>query len=58
MKTLKKTLWVAAAIAGIALSACGGGGGSSGNQGSNSVGWNATPDWIPPPGGSGNSAVR
>src|ERR1700761_1814446 len=55
MKTLKKTLWVAAAIAGIALSACGGGGGSSGNQGGNSIGWKATPDWIPPPGGSGDS---
>jgi hypothetical protein len=55
MKTLKKTLWVAAAIVGIALSACGGGGGSSGNQGGNSIGWNATPDWIPPPGGSGDS---
>ncbi|MFM0004598.1 MULTISPECIES: DUF3443 domain-containing protein [Paraburkholderia] len=55
MKTWKKTLWVAAAFAGIALSACGGGGGSSGNQGGNSVGWNATPDWIPPPGGSGDS---
>jgi hypothetical protein len=55
MKTLKKTLWVATAIASIALSACGGGGGSSGNQGGNSVGWNATPDWIPPPGGSGDS---
>jgi hypothetical protein len=55
MKTLKKTLWVAAAIAGIALSACGGGGGSSGNQGGNSIGWNVTPDWIPPPGGSDDS---
>lgn len=55
MKTLKMTLWVAAAIVGIALSACGGGGGSSGNQGGNSIGWNATPDWIPPPGGSGDS---
>ncbi|MFM0222126.1 DUF3443 domain-containing protein [Paraburkholderia dipogonis] len=55
MNTLKKTLRLATAIAGIALSACGGGGSSGGNQGGNSIGWNATPDWIPPPGGSGNS---
>jgi hypothetical protein len=55
MNALKKTLWLAAAIAGVALSACGGGGNASGNQSGNSIGWNATPDWIPPPNGSGGS---
>lgn len=55
MNTLKKTLWVAVAIAGIALSACGGGGSSNGNQRSNSVGWNATPARTPAPSGSGSS---
>lgn len=56
MNTLKKTLWAAAFMAGIALSACGGGGSSSASQGGNSIGWNATPDWIPPPSGSGSSS--
>ncbi|MFM0170131.1 DUF3443 domain-containing protein [Paraburkholderia sediminicola] len=55
MNTLKKTLWVVAAFAGLALCACGGGGSSSGNQGSNSMGWDAKPDWTPAPTGSGGS---
>ncbi|REG61350.1 uncharacterized protein DUF3443 [Paraburkholderia sp. BL6669N2] len=54
MNTLKKTLGLAAALATIALCACGGGS-SSGNQGSNSIGWNATPAWTPVPTGSGGS---
>lgn len=61
MNTLKKTLSLAAAIGVFALSACGGGGSSGGsnNQGSNSVGWNATPDWTPHGSGtdSGNSSL-
>ncbi|EIF32750.1 Protein of unknown function (DUF3443) [Burkholderia sp. Ch1-1] len=56
MNTLKKTLWLAAAITGIALSACGGGGNASGNQAGNSIGWNASPDWINPSGGSSGSS--
>ena len=55
MNTLKQTLWVVAAFAGLALCACGGGGSSSGNQGSNSMGWDAKPAWTPAPSGSGSS---
>ncbi|WP_429299244.1 DUF3443 family protein [Paraburkholderia sp. GAS199] len=51
MNQLKHALWIAIAGAAFALSACGGGNSS---QGSNTVGWNATPDWITPP-GSGTS---
>ncbi|HEX7931657.1 MAG TPA: DUF3443 domain-containing protein [Paraburkholderia sp.] len=60
MNTLKKTLALAAAIAALALSACGGGGsGDANNQGSNTTGWNATPDWTPRGSGSatGNSSL-
>jgi hypothetical protein len=64
MNTLKKTLAFATAIFIVALSACGGGGSSSSNQGSNTVGWNATPDWTPNgsngssgSGSSGNAAL-
>ncbi|CAB3711152.1 hypothetical protein LMG22037_04068 [Paraburkholderia phenoliruptrix] len=62
MNTLKKTLALAAAMAIFMLSACGGGGsGGSNNQGSNAVGWNATPEWTPhgagTSGGSGNSSL-
>jgi hypothetical protein len=55
MNTLKKTLRLAAAITGIALSACGGGSSSNGNSSGNSIGWNATPDWTTPSGNPGNS---
>ncbi|ACD15376.1 conserved hypothetical protein [Paraburkholderia phytofirmans PsJN] len=54
MNTLKKTLRVVAALAGLALCACGGGS-SSGNQGSNPMGWDAKPAWTPAPPGSGGS---
>jgi hypothetical protein len=55
MNTMKKTLWLAAAIAAIALAACGGGSDSSSD-----VHWNAKPDWpITPnnPNGTGSSTT-
>jgi hypothetical protein len=47
MNAMKKMLWLAAAIAAIALAACGGGSASSSD-----VSWNAQPDW---PIGSNNT---
>lgn len=55
MKTIQTTLWAAMTAASVLLAACGGGSGGSNNQGSNSIGWNATPDWISPPSDSGSS---
>ncbi|AXL52904.1 hypothetical protein DSC91_006103 [Paraburkholderia caffeinilytica] len=54
MKTLKKTLWIIMAGASVALAACGGGS-SDGNGKGGALGWNATPDWIKPPNGSGGT---
>ncbi|HZZ01409.1 DUF3443 domain-containing protein [Paraburkholderia sp.] len=54
MKTFNKAFWVVATVASVTLAACSGGGENS-SQGSNSIGWNATPDWISKPDGSGNS---
>ncbi|MFM0209665.1 DUF3443 domain-containing protein [Paraburkholderia sediminicola] len=46
MKTSSKTLWVAMAAIGVALSACGGGGGDSTTSVQNSsINWPATPSW-------------
>jgi len=58
MNTLKNTLSLVAAVAVFTLSACGGGSSGSGNQGSNSANWNATPDWTPHGSGtSGNASL-
>lgn len=54
MKTFNSALRVVAAVSSLALAACSGGGENS-SQGGNSIGWNATPDWIGKPDGSGSS---
>ncbi|MFL9864490.1 DUF3443 domain-containing protein [Paraburkholderia fungorum] len=46
MKTSSRTLWIAMAAVGVALSACGGGGGDSNTSVQNSsINWPATPSW-------------
>ncbi|MFM0499318.1 DUF3443 domain-containing protein [Paraburkholderia caffeinilytica] len=55
MKTFKKRLWAIVAGMSVALAACGGGGSGDGSNQGSALGWNATPDWINTPGGSGNS---
>lgn len=55
MKTIQKTVWSAMMAASVLLAACGGGSGGNTSQGGNSIGWNATPDWIRPPDSSGGS---
>ena len=54
-ENIQQSALVVAAISSVALAACSGGGGGNNSQGGNSIGWNATPDWIDKPGGSGSS---